>query len=423
MVKTSTKRLFQQAYCNKNPLLKGTLTELVDRKKRFDRELTDGKKLTFSKDSEITSLLQLEKLLVSMGGKVIRPSKVSGSPKFDSCGFLVGWQGSHYSVLLKAMVVEKSRKSFAPENLALAGKTYTPADIAEFRKDIVAGLTAECGGDAKLLSALLSTLTHVENGTPLSADLIKMKKTELNPIVCDFGEVLCAYRDLRLGIAKREIKFPLKSNETVVDYWRDGTVISVKGPKGGGKLNLVMYKLGLTLESDVGRLLLAHAEHNREDYFKYAAKICHWVNSVAKLIGGTSIENLTRFVQTPGSFDSFYHLLRSNDFPGVGLPKRRGEEDWKRRWEEEQSLNPIWFSIITLMTRWGQTDQDTIAKVSEIMKPLFSTERFANISIEGVNIVSSEVPFKDVTTWETHYHSNAGGAWANWPSIRVKETK
>lgn len=423
MTRINTQRLFKQAYCQTYPYLKGTLEESVDSKKRFDRELTDGKKLAFSKDSEITSQSQLEKLLVTMGGTVIRPAKVSRSPKFDGCGFLVEWRGNHYSVLLKALVVGKSRKAFSPDNLGLAGKTYTPSDITKFRQDIVAGLTTECDSDDKLLLSLLSMLAHVESGTPLSSKLIQMKKSELNPIICDFGEVLCAYRDLLLGIAKREIKFPLKSNETVVDYWRDSEVISVKGPLGGGKLNLVLYASGLTSQTDIGKFLLAHAEHNREDYFKYAAKICPWVNSVATLVGGTSTDNLTHYVRTPGSFDEFYNLLKGSSFPGVGLPKTKQVSEWRRRWEEEQSLNPIWFSIITLMTRWGQTDQDTSIGISKIMKPLFSMERFVNISIEGVSIVISEISFKDVNTWITHYHSNAGGAWANWPSIRIKETK
>jgi hypothetical protein len=421
MVKT--KRLFQQAYYNKYPLLKNTLTESVDSKKRFDRELTDGRKLTFGKDSGITSCSQLETLLLSMGGKVVRPAIVSGSPRFKNCGFLIEWQGRHYSALLRPLMTEKARKAFSPDNIGLGGKTYTTSDVVQFRQDITNGLRNECSDDTQLFLAIGSMLDNIEAKTPLSIHLLKIKKPVLNSIVCDFGEVLCAYSDLQLGIAKNKIEFPLKSNEPGVDYWRDGEVISVKGPQGGGKLNLVLYKLGLTSDSDVGKFLLAHAEHNREDYFKYAAKICPWVNAVAKLIGGTSIDNLKHFVQTPGSFDEFYKLLKGSTFPGVGLPKVKQVSDWQRRWEEEQSLNPLWFSIITLMTRWGQTDKNTITKVSEIMKPLFSTERFANISIEGLNIVSNEVPFKDVTTWETHYHSNAGGAWANWPSIRVKEIK
>jgi hypothetical protein len=321
------------------------------------------------------------------------------------------------------MIVEKSRKAFSPDNIGLGGKTYTPLNIAQFRQDIINGLTIECGDDTKLFSAIVSMLDYIEFRTPLSAALLNIKKKDLNPIICDFGEVVCAYRDLRLGIAKKEIKFPIKSNETVVDYWRDGKVISVKGPMGGGKLNLVLYASRLTSQTDVGRFLLAHAEHNRENYFKYAAKICPWINSIATLVGGTSIDNLKYFVQTPESFDEFYQLLKSKNFPGVGLPKKRWEGDWRRRWEQEQSLDPIWFSIITLVTRWGQTNQDTIAEISKIMKPLFSTEKFVNISIKDVNITTTEISFKDVNTWITHYHSNAGGAWANWPSIRVSDTK
>jgi hypothetical protein len=416
-----TKKLFKKEFNYRYPSLRGILEESIDSKKRFDREFTDGKKLTFSKDSEITSQTQLEKILTLMGATVIRPSEVS--KKFKNCGFLIEWEGKHYSTLIRSMIVEKSRKAFSPDNIGLGGKTYTPLNIAQFRQDIINGLTIECGDDTKLFSAIVSMLDYIEFRTPLSAALLNIKKKDLNPIICDFGEVVCAYRDLRLGIAKKEIKFPIKSNETVVDYWRDGKVISVKGPMGGGKLNLVLYASRLTSQTDVGRFLLAHAEHNRENYFKYAAKICPWINSIATLVGGTSIDNLKYFVQTPESFDEFYQLLKSKNFPGVGLPKKRWEGDWRRRWEQEQSLDPIWFSIITLVTRWGQTNQDTIAEISKIMKPLFSTEKFVNISIKDVNITTTEISFKDVNTWITHYHSNAGGAWANWPSIRVSDTK
>lgn len=421
MRKTNTPKLFKKAFNEMYPLLKGAVEEGVDSKKRFNRELTDGRKLTFVKDCAVTSQTELEKLLSLMGGIVIRPSEVSA--KFKNCGFLIEWKGKHYSVLLRSMIVEKSRKAFSPDNIGLGGKTYTPAGIAQFRQDIINGLTRECGDDTKLFSAIVSMLDHVEFGTPLAADLLKMKKKDLNPIVCDFGEVVCAYKDLLLGIAKKEIKFPFKSNEKVVDYWRDGNVISVKGPQGGGKLNLVIYLNMLTTQSDIGKFLLAHAEHNRENYFKYAAKLCPWINTIATLVGGTTIQHLEKFILTNGSYDKFYQLLKDKDFPGVGLPKKNQAVDWRRRWEQEHSLNPIWFSIITVMTRWGQVDKKTITEISSVMKPLFSTEKFVNISIDSVNIKTTEIFFKDVNTWITHYHSNAGGAWANWPSIRVLETK
>jgi hypothetical protein len=403
--------------------LAAELDEQVDSKKRFDAPLTNGKRLIFTKSSAIDSQQKLEKLIAPLNGTVIKASVASGGTKYKNCGFLVFWNGTHYSTLLKAMATEKPRKAFSPDNIGLGGKVYSPGAITQFRQDIINGLTVECGIDTKLFDAVVSLLLNVETAAPLSADFLKMKSKDLNSIICDFGEVLCAYQDLFAGVAKNEIKFPIKSNEIVVDYWRDGKIISVKGPQGGGKLNLVKYLTGLTGQSDISNFLLAHAKHNREDYFKYAAKICPWINEIVLLIGGTTVQDLEKFIRVPGSYDKFYQLLNGDLFPRVGVPKKNQAVDWRRRWEQEYSLNPIWFSIITLMTRWGQVDKKTITEVSSVMKPLFSTEKFVNISIDSVNIKTTEIFFKDVDTWITHYHSNAGGAWANWPSIRVSETK
>lgn len=423
MSKSKTPKLFKRKFEEHYPMLDNAIDESVDTKKRFDPGLTNGKRLTLSKNCGVSSQAELEQILAPLGATVLRPAEASGGTKYKNCGFLVEWNGSYYSTLVKGMAADKPRKAFSPDNIGLGGKTYTPDTLAQFRKDVNDALKAECGTDTKLFNAIISLLTHVETGQPVSNDLIKMPAKDRNPIVCDFGEVVCAYRDLLLGIAKKKIEFPIKSNENVVDYWRDDEIISVKGPLGGGKLNLVMYMSKLNGQCDVAKFLLAHAEHDRENYFKYAAKICPWVETIANLVGGTTIQALEKFVKTPGSFDRFYQLLEDDSFPGVGLPKKRWEGDWKRRWEIEHSLNPIWFSIITVMTRWGETDQDTITKISKVMKPLFSTEKFVNIGIDDVNIFFNEVPFVNVVTWSTHYHSNAGGAWANWPSIKVLETK
>ena len=416
-----TTKILKKTLIKSHPFLEGKIEQGIDSKKRFDVNLTNGNRLEFKKLSGIKTQSDLEKILNPVGAKVIRPAFASAAPKYKNCGFLIEWEGYYYSTLLKANAIEKPRKAFSPDNIGLGSKIYTPGDKLKFRQDIIDGLAIECDNNTKLFLAIVSMLDYVEFGSPLSTDLIKMKTSDLNEIICDFGEVVCAYRDLLLGIAKKEIKFPIKSNEKVVDYWRDDEIISVKGPKGGGKLNLVLYKEVLINQSDIGKFLLAHSEHNREDYFKYAAKICPWVNAIANLVGGTSINDLKQFISIPRSFDKFYQLLSDKTFPGIGLPKKNQAAIWRMRWEEEQSLNPIWFSIITVMTRWGKTNQKTINEISEIMKPLFSTEKFININIDGINITIDEVFFKDVETWSTHYHSNAGGAWANWPSILVSE--
>lgn len=415
-------KLLEKSIIEIRPDLKGLVKEEIDLKKRFDPELTGGKRITFSKESGINSQDSLDQSLAPLGGIVVRPAVASG-PRYKDCGFLIQWNGTHYSVLLKAMATENARKWCAPDNLGLGGKIYTPTTIAQFRQDIITGLDKQCGKNKNLFDAVFSLIVQVETGAPVSNYLLAMKKKDQNPIVCDFGEVLSAYRDLWSGIAKKTIEFPVKSNQPVVDYWRDGNIISVKGPGGGGKLNLEIYKSMLSGRSNVAKFLSAHAEHNREDYFKYAAKICPWINIIANLVGGTAVSDLENFIRKPGSYNQFYNTLKGEPFPGVGVPKKRWEPDWRRRWEQEQSLNPIWFSIITVMTRWGETDSKMIEEMSHIMKPLFTTEKFVNVELDGVNITFNEVFFSDITSWSTHFHSNAGGAWANWPSIKVSETK
>ena len=414
---------FTKTFLRQNSHFIGLFEESIDKKKRFDANLTDGKILKFKKESGINSRLELENILTPANAIIVKETKVSGTPKYDNCGFLVKWNNTYYSVLLKGMAAEKPRKAFSPDNIGLAGKTYTPKTITQMRQDIVTGVTKVCEGNSKLFDTVISLLYHVESGSAVSGNFVKMKTKDRNPIICDFGEVLSAYQDLLLGRATESIQFCIKSNENVVDYYRDGEIISVKGPQGGGKLNLVRYLLGIISKSNVGKFLLAHAEHDRNNYFKYAAKLCPWVNYIANVVGGTSVDNLQNFVNTPGSYDKFYQLIKNKPFPGVGVPKIKQEHHWRRRWEEEKSLNPIWFSIITIMTRWGQEDKKFIQEITQIMKPLFSTEKFVNIAFDNVNICFVEVKFVEVNNWTTHYHSNAGGAWANWPSLKIKETK
>lgn len=421
MTKTYNKKLFKKAFDTAHSITdKHFLSETVDTKKRFDPALTDGKRLAFSKSSKIIGREQLENILAPMGAIVVGPAKASAGTQYKDCGFLVKWNDTHYSTLLKAMALP--RKSFSPDRLGIGGKVYSKSDLVQFRADIEAGVKNACDTDNKLYNAVISMLDNVEFSTPLSHDLLKLNKKVLNPIICDFGEVVCAYKDL-LSNKVKKIEFPTKSNQEVVDYWRDGKIISVKGPLGGGKLNLVAYKdkLSKLPESKVLNFLLAHSTHNRESYFEYASEICPWVKNIKDLVGGTTVNHLQIFVNKKGSFDTFYNLLKTKNFPGVGVPKTNQKDVWRRVWEQEQSLDPIWFSIITLMTRFGATDKPVIKLITDIMRPLFTTEKFLNISVSGDNLMFDEILFKDVKSWSTHYHSNAGGAWANWPSIKILE--
>lgn len=418
-------KLFKKKFEETYPDLVGIVSESVDSKKRFDRELTDGKRIAFSKSSTVDSRDALEKLISPIGGRVVRPAKVSGGIVYANCGFLVEWNGTHYSVLLKAMADGISRKSLAPKNLGFNGKSYTVDSLGQLLQDVKDCLQSQTfiyKDQTNIVKSLISLVDHVVGGTPIADEFFKLSEKDQKIILCDFGEILCMIADLDSGKAK-EIKIAGNSNENVSDFLRDGQVISVKGPNAGYKLNLVAYNEKLTGQTNADKFLKSMASHNREDYFKYAAALCPWVKDIADLVGGTTTEDLKNFVRKPNSHDQFYNLLRTANFPGVGLPKSSKEEDWRRRWEEEHSLDPICFSIITVMSYWGSTDKKTVNEITNIMKPLTSTEKFVTIDIVDKRVRIRELAFSEIKSWGTHYHSNAGGAWTNWPGVKALEEK
>lgn len=418
MATSRVPKLFKRTLIERYPELRNAVDEHVDTKKRYNADLTAGKRISFKKNCKVGTQEDLVQILESIGGIVVRPAKCSGTPIYENCGFLVLWSGDYYSVLVKGMAVEKPRKAFSPDNIGLGGKSYSSNDLQRFRQDVIVGLRKECGTDQVLFDSVISLLDNIQEGLPVHPHFLKLKTKARNKILCDFGEVVCAFRSLQSG---KEIRFPVKSNEAVADFWEDGEIRSVKGPAAGGKLNLMIYSNKLNGSSNIGKFLLAQANHDRESYFRYAALICPWIDEIVNMVGGFTVQALEKFVNSPGSYDKFYQMLKSPSWPGVGIPKRRWESDWRRRWEQERSLDPIWFSIITVMTRWGESDPETIKKISQEVNPLFSTEKFVIIALEGVNIQIIEKPFKDIESWTTHYHSNAGAAWANWPSIKVLE--
>lgn len=412
-------KLLENAIVKSMPELKGSVKEAPDKKKRFELDLTDGKMLKFERTSGISGRDGLQNVIKSIGATVVRSTKASQDEIYNNCGWLIKWNDLHYVVLLKADAQEKPRKSFSPDGLSLNGRTYNKSELKQFRTDILNAIKQKCGKDKKLYNELVSLIENVENKSTILSSFFDRSQKQRNKIICDFGEVLCPYSDL-YSEKGNVIKFAPNSNTPVWDHLLDEKVRSVKGPGGGGKLVLTPYDI--KDKSDVGQLLRSMSLHDRELYFSSSSKICPWIESIAQLVGGTTVQSLENFIRKNGSFDEFYSMISQDPFPGVGIPKTRFAANWRRRWEKEFSLDPIWFSIITVMTFWGQTDLNTIKKITKIVNPLFSTEKFVNIRVESSNIAMDEVSFVDVKQWELHYHSNAGGAWANWPSIRVKES-
>lgn len=404
----------------KNTIIKKypTLKEYISEK--LDDRWVAKTVVKFEKDSLINSQQDLNDLLTSIGGNIIGPGKASGAVNYKNCGFIGRWNQRDYMFLLKSLATGHQRKAFTPDKLGLNGKSYDN-NSTTFRSDIISGLSQICKNDTRHLDGLISLIDNVENNTPVSQYILNLDKKELKKIICDFGEVLAAYREHLLK--NGTIRFSSGGNEKVADYYTNNEVRSVKGPGAGGKLNLKMYESILRKETSIyGKFLHSLAfedskfKTNRDAWFLYSSQICPWLKEAAELIGGTTIKDVEQYVKS-NTFDNFYNLLYNKSFPGVGLPTDQSQKDaWIERWNMADT-NPIYFSLNTLMNRWGQTDATTIDEITNIVKNIVTTEQFVYVSLNDKNITFNNVAFKNVTHWGTEYHSNAKSAWNNWMGV------
>ena len=398
----------------KYPALKNLITEKSDNRWVADTVIK------FEKDTSINSQQALNDILISVGGNITGSGKASGGSRYKNCGFIGNWSGKQYMFLLKSLATGHQRKAFTPDKLGLKGKSYDN-DSKTFRSDIINGLSQICINDPNHLLGLISLIDNVENNTPISQYFLSLDTEEIKKIICDFGEVLAAYREHlnNAGV----VRFSVGANEKVADYYTNEEIRSVKGPGTGGKLNLKMYEPILREEPSVyGKFLHSLAfedpkyKTNRDAWFLYSSQICPWLKTLSEKIGGTTMHDVNQYVKN-NTFDNFYGLLYTDLFPGVGLPTTLSQKDlWMKRWEVGDT-NPIYFTLNTLMNKWGQTDATTVNEITKIIKKMFTTEKFVYIALDGVNIKFSDEAFTDVTHWGTEYHSNAQSAWNNWMGV------
>jgi len=404
----------RNAIINKYPTLKSLITEKSDNRWVADTVVK------FEKDASINSQQELNDILVSVGGCITGTGKASGGTRYKNCGFIGSWKQKQYMFLLKGLATGHQRKAFTPDKLGLKGKSYD-INSKTFRLDIIEGLNQICVNDPTHLSGLISLLDNVENSIPINQYFLNLEVDEIKKIICDFGEVLAAYREHLNGAGT--VRFSEGANEKVADYYTNNEIRSVKGPGAGGKLNLKMYESILKTETSVyGKFLHSLSfedskyKTNRNAWFLYSSQICPWLTTISEYIGGTTIKDVENYVKN-NTFDNFYNLLYTDTFPGVGLPTTTSQKDlWKKRWETGDT-NPIYFTLNTLMNKWGQTDPTTIDEITKIMKKTLTTEKFVYIALDGLNIKFKDVAFKDVTQWGTEYHSNAQSAWNNWMGV------
>lgn len=398
----------------KYPTLKNLITEKSDNRWAADTVVK------FEKDTLVNSQQELDNILKSLGGCITGTGKASGGTRYKNCGFIGNWNQRQYMFLLKGLATGHQRKAFTPNKLGLKGKSYNN-DSTTFRSDIISGLTQICVNDPAHLSGLISLIDNIETGTPVNQHFLNLKTEEIKKIMCDFGEVLAAYREHLNGAGT--IRFSAGANEKIADYYTNEEIRSVKGPGAGGALNLKMYEAILRKETSVyGKFLHSLAfedpkhKTNRNAWFLYSSQICPWLTTISEWIGGTTMQDVEKYVKN-NTFDNFYNLLYNDTFPGVGLPTTTDQKDlWKKRWEAGDT-NPIYFTLNTLMNKWGQSNADTIDEITKIMKKMFTTEKFVYIALDGVNIKFKDSAFTDVTHWGTEYHSNAQSAWNNWMGV------
>jgi len=377
----------------------------------------------FSTGCGITSEKEFLNLFENLSYREMPANEFS---KSYTVGGYINWNNHELGVLYGiAKEGHSERKRWSPESLGLNG--FSTKDVNIFRKKILDGLTKINEPELELFVSLLDNIEH-KSPVPQT----KFLKTNKSKITSDFGEILAAYDDVSNGL---EIRFSDKSNQKVIDYyvcidqtWKE---VSVKNPKGGGKVNLSDYvDLIDTSNNNIhAKILYAIGSHNRDELFKLTANVCPQVMKIAKIIGGTDKESKTRYVSTH-TYDDFYNQIKNDSLfvlkkETLGVPS---DQDWKpneltpRSLWSKGSLDPLDFTINTLINRfWGYENIDEISKV---VTKFLNKPKFKVVDISTQDVTITETEFKDVNKWKTVYWSRATKAWHNWMAVEpVKETK
>ena len=301
------------------------------------------------------------------------------APRFFGKGFNLKFKDHDIGVLFsKRGAGHIEQKKLSPMTLGLSG--YRTRDAAEFKKKITDGLAA-VEQDTDIRNCLISTLYNIEDKTPISDPTgFLATGSNISMVTSDFGEVLAAYKSCLDG---KEIYFPTASNNQIADYYEDDRPISAKGRKGGAGVNLVRYRDLITLDNDVSKFLYSLATHDRNMFFEYGAKICPQAKLLADWVGGTTQDDIRRYVKTI-SYDNFYAKIAA-DIGTLGIPSG----DQPRVIWLEGDINPFNFTLNTIIDRyWGRHNSKDITAV---VGSLLNSATFLKVDIQGLNVVFNEL--------------------------------
>lgn len=325
----------------------------------------------------------------------------SRSPDYGDQGLFVDFNGNKVGLQFNVQKEGRiRRKGLTPDSLGLAGKTFTnPSDLLNNVKQSIAGQEFE--------NVLLSMLDSVKSSNPV-VGIGAIQSQDICRITSDFGEILAAYESLLKG---NEIFFPTSSNEPIADYYENGQAVSAKGRKTGGKVNLSHWKDLIDQTTVTGKFLYALADHNRNNFFRYATELCPEIKKIADMVGGTSVDAVKDYIRNT-SYDEFYNYIKTAEsHRGLGLP----DEGRPRDLWNQGSTDPFYFTINTLVNRlWGHSAVD---EITTVVKSFLQKPKFIAVDIVDNKIITNEIEFSSVKQWRTVYWSRATKAWHNWMAV------
>jgi hypothetical protein len=327
------------------------------------------------------------------------------SPDYMGHGITVIWENNKIGMLLAVQQEGRiRRKELTPNNLGLKGSFNS---VQVFESSILESIKNHIHYDF-----LSSLIFNIKLGTPICSTDIQRK--DISRITSDFGEVLAAFASVCRG---NVVSFPNTSNNTVIDFYENDVPVSVKNPKGGGKVNLSSYKDMIDTTTNVGKLLYSIADHNRDDFFKYGAKVSPIVNRLSKIVGGTSVDAVKKYVSVT-NYSVFYDFIKSiKECRMLGIPKT---EEAEKLWNSG-STEPFYFTLNTLLSRtWGRNPDNG---VSNIVRLFLNKPKFVKVDILNSQVTFDELKFSNVEHWGTCYWGIATSAWNNWMGVSPLKDK
>jgi hypothetical protein len=329
---------------------------------------------------------------------------------FKGHGVTILWNNIYIGALV-AIADEgyTERKSFTPDSLGLTGKEFS--SMANFKTNIITGIR-RIEHNTDISNCLISMLDNVDGTNNAKVLDCNFLSNNLNKITSDYGEVLAAYNSVVNG---KTIKFPTTSNNAVADYYENNIPVSAKGRKAGGKVNLANYKEFIPETSDIGQFLLSLANHDRNKFFEYGAKLCKEAKIIAGWAGGTTVLDVEKYVVST-TYDEFYtKIANMEEFNGLGIPLESKDSRPKELWQKGDT-NPFYFTLNTIIHRlWGVKH---IPEITDLVSKFLSGSKFIHVDIVDFNIIFTETLFENVSNWSTEYHSRSTKAWHNWMAIQ-----